>query len=347
MRNLQEDIHNIVHRVDTHWDALKDSHLLMTGCTGFFGKWLIESFLNANRTRDLNARLWLVSRSPERFLATAKHLINHPDLIWIRGDIRDFDIPSQRFSHVIHGAMDIARPSDSPAEILSVGRLGTVHLLDLCRKCEVKNLLFLSSGAAYGKQPPDIEYLREDHIMPNTSRENLSPYALSKQLSEEILLKEDSRSDMKVTIARCFAFAGPMMNLNSPFALTDFIRRLLNKQDIEIKGNAQTVRSYMYASDLAVWLWAILFRGAHREAYNVGSDDAISILDLAARLKEISGTNVTIRTDLAGIAFTEPDRYLPSIEKAVTCLNLNREVDTQTTLSKTFEYFRAQSSTPY
>jgi dTDP-glucose 4,6-dehydratase len=126
----------------------------------------------------------------------------------------------------------------------------------------------------------------------------------------------------EATIARLFAFVGPRLPMNAGYAVGNFIRDIMAGDSIQILGDGTPYRSYLYAADLAVWLWTILMRGESGRPYNVGSDEAISIADLARVVVEATGSNSKIeiaRTPVPGAAAA---RYVPCVERARTELGL-------------------------
>ena len=120
---------------------------------------------------------------------------------------------------------------------------------------------------------------------------------------------------LNVTVARLFAFVGPHLPLDRHFAIGNFIGDALAGRTIEVRGDGSPVRSYLYAADMALWLWAMLLDEAAAGAtYNVGSEHPITIAETARLVAAESGANVGVRRSAA--AGGAGDRYLPSTRRA-------------------------------
>ena len=243
--------------------------ILLTGGTGFFGKNILRKLKD-----DVN--LTILSRDPDKFVNKFPELIKDSNNVaFIKGDIRDFKLsPDIEFDYVIHGATEASAKleKENPQEMYSVILDGTKHLLNQITGRGVKRLLFISSGGVYGRQQPELSHIPETY-----SPSPLTSYGKGKLEAERLCLG----SGISTSIARCFAFAGPYLPLDTHFAIGNFILNGIRNEPIIIKGDGSPYRSYMYADDLVEWLWAILINGKIGEVYNVGSEEAISIADLA------------------------------------------------------------------
>lgn len=320
--------------------SLAGSKILLTGGTGFFGKWLLLSCLRTWERQTGPARLTILSRDPCGFLRQHPEFAHLTGLDFLSGDVRTFSAPQgSQFDWVIHGATAASAQleRDSPDEMFSVITEGTRHVLDLAHRCSARRVLFISSGAVYGPQPPDLGHIPETYAgTPNTV------YGKGKAVAEQMCL-EAACGSFECVIARPFAFVGPYLPLDTHFAIGNFIRDCLESRPIVIRGDGTPLRSYLYASELAEWLLALLVRGQHGRAYNIGSEEAISIRDLAALVRTRTGTKNDIVVQGSPMPGAPAARYVPSTERARAELGLRQFIPLPEAIDRTLAWHRAHS----
>ncbi len=335
---LEEDLENISKALVKDFTELKNKNILLTGGTGFVGTWLVFSFLKF--AQELNSHMFLVSRNPENFLKKFPDLRDNKNLHFIKGDVRDFAQPPEDIHYVIHAATDVVNDQENFEEILDTCYLGTKRVLELCREKKIKKYLYISSGAVYGRQPPEMARIREDYVGAPPVDAAASAYGEGKRIGEWLSCQAGRRHHFEVKRARGFAVIGPHLPLDKRFAVGNFIGDVLNKRDIVIKGDGTVVRSYMYASDMTIWLWTILFRGQNGEAYNVGSDQAINLFDLAKKVAELSKSGVSVMRKMEPRTTTSApsiERYVPSIEEG-KILGLDLQVSLEVGIKRSIVY---------
>ncbi len=335
------DLDFILERTLPFWEDFRNKKILITGGTGFFGTWLLESFVWINARLGLNATAVVLSRNPEEFLARHPYLAATPTIRFHTGDVRDFDFPPDRFSHVIHAATTAsARLNDTePWTMIDTIVRGTQHVLECAVASGARKFLLTSSGAVYGQQPSDMTHLEEDFAGAPDSKAGNAPYAVGKRLAEVLCHRMAAASMLETKIARGFAFVGPGLPLDLHFAAGNFIRDALRGGPIVINGDGRPLRSYLYAADLTAWLWIILFAGPTGEAINVGSDQAFPLSEIARKIAGLTSPSpeIVIRApEQSGPA----SRYIPSIAKARRLLGLDVWHSLDQALEKTFEWYR-------
>jgi dTDP-glucose 4,6-dehydratase len=215
---------------------------------------------------------------------------------------------------------------------------GTAKVLELSQQCSAKKFLFTSSGAVYGKQPPEITHLPEDYTGAPLTTDSTSAYGQGKRASE-FLCATTATSGFEVKIARCFAFVGPRLPLNSNFAIGNFIRDALRGNSIHIMGDGTPYRSYLYAADLAIWLWTILFKGQSCYPYNVGSENDLSIGELAKIVSEIIAPNLSIEIAKERIRNMPAERYVPMVQRAKNELGLQEFIKLPEAIQRTARWY--------
>lgn len=332
---IQNDLERIADFDPSLWQMLKGKTIFATGCTGFIGAWIIHSFNHLNRHYQLGASLILLTRNKEKFLQSFPGL---PSSITIHlGDIKDFTFPDQRIDYIIHGATEVAsfQAGNNPSELLDVSYFGTKKMVELARLKKVSNVLFLSSGAAYGQQPMELNQLAESYTGAPATHEPKSTYGEAKRVGEMLLFNEKSFSSVS---ARIFAACGPYLPLKSEFAFSNFLESCYKNENIIIKSNGLSTRSYLYAGDLALWLWILLIRGENGQIYNVGSEEEISILELAQRMKTILAKDIKIEVQGSLPGHT---RYIPSNQKIMTKYNIKSQVSFEEAVIKSYDFLKA------
>ncbi len=291
----------------------KIRRLFITGGTGFFGKSMLDYRLRHPEWSWAKAEWVVLSRSPEQFKSANAALANQPGISFVAGDVRDFAFPGGYFDAIIHAATS-AVTTMSDDEMTSVILDGTKHIAEFAMTTGCPKVLFTSSGAVYG--PRTAPANEEDDCRPFTA------YGKGKLEAEKILIE----SGLEAKIARCFAFVGPHLNRGIHFAIGNFIQNCLDGNPIVINGDGTPLRSYLYADDLVEWLFAILERGESGRPYNVGSDHAVSIRELAETVRDAMGSKSGIVVKGTPKVGEEPSVYVPSIERTRSELGLEVKV---------------------
>lgn len=338
---LATDLDHILDHTRPLWEELRGQRIFITGGTGFIGCWLLESFAWANERLALGAQALVLTRDPEAFTRKAGHLAGKSGIALLRGDVREFAFPPGTFSHLIHAATEASARlnEENPGLMLDTIVAGTRRALGMARAGGACKLLLTSSGAVYGPQPPSLAGVPEDYAGGPDVSTFRSAYGEGKRVSELLCAIAGHDGAVEPKIARCFAFAGPYLPLDAHFAIGNFIRDALRGGPIQISGDGTPFRSYLYAADLAIWLWTILFRGAPNRPYNVGSGKAVSIAETAAAVSQTLG-DVPVTIAKQPISGAAAARYVPDVARAAKELGLVETISLRESIARTARWAR-------
>lgn len=336
---LAEDLDAVLSLTEGLWDDLRGARLFLTGGTGFFGCWLLETALWANDRLGLGLEIVALTRDPASFARKAPPLAAHPAVTLWPGDVRHFAFPEGAFTHVLHAATDsdTAKIVAEPLETLETIVQGTRRVLDFAVQAGAKRVLLTASGAVYGRQPPEISHVGEDYAGAPDVLGAAAAYGEGKRVSEMLGAIYARKHGLKVVLTRPFAFVGPYLPLGGHYAVGNFLGNGLRGEPLKIGGDGTPRRSYLYASDLAVWLWTLLVRGQSLRPYNVGSEDAVTIEEMARQVAAcFDGLPVKVaRAPVPGLA---SEQYVPSTARARTELGLRQTVSLDEALRKTIRW---------
>jgi dTDP-glucose 4,6-dehydratase len=249
----------------------------------------------------------------------------------------------------IHAATDVGDPlkAGDPLRVFDSIVLGTRRVLDLAHASGASRFLLTSSGAVYGPQPVGLERVAETYGGAPDPLQPGAAYGNGKRAAEWLAsthATQASQAGFESCIARIFALIGPGLPLNGPFAAGNFVRDALAGQAINVQGDGRPLRSYLYMADLCVWLLRILASGAAGQAYNVGSENAVSIAALARLVVDAAGTDTPIEVQTPAASDAPAPRYVPDTLKARRELDLAEYTPLNIALLKTIHWSRSATT---
>lgn len=329
----------------TDWLKLKHVRILLTGATGWFGTWLLDALVAANRSFELDLTILAMSRSPEHFRARHPALYAASEIEWIKADVRDWPVSlAHDVTHIIHAATEASAQlnQNQPDVMFNTIVDGTRNALRFAVQSSCRGFLLLSSGAIYGAQPVSVTHLSEDCMSAPDCTDVHHAYAEGKRAAEQLCAIWNTQHAVPTRIARCFAFVGPHMPLDTHFAIGNFIRDALTDRTIVIRGEGQPQRSYLYMTDLVLWLLAILLRGFDARPYNVGSDQSISLKQLAHKISLLSGSDAG--TEIQGHTSKADRNYVPDVSRIVREMDVRTTVGLDDSIQRTYSWARRVSA---
>jgi dTDP-glucose 4,6-dehydratase len=314
---------------------VKGKSLLVIGGTGFFGKSFLDAFGRGLLAPWGITRLRVTARHPEALRPYPELL--HPGVSVLQADIaRCAELPEA--DYVIHAAAStdarryLAAPQQESSNIVA----GVENYTRLALQYHAQSrIVYASSGAIYGLQPPDCEFLHETQPLYDIA--GLAPtkkdYAAAKRAAEACIAGLGARG-ARVAVARCFAFIGYHQPRDQHFAVGNFIEDGLCGRPVTVHARHAVYRSYMHADDLVRWLMEIAEHAAPDcPTYNVGSSEAISVAELA----RVVAARLGVPAMVPALDSPAVDRYIPSVEKARRELGLTLQYDFRGALDDVIE----------
>lgn len=313
--------------------GLAGARILLTGGTGFLGRWITAALLEGGAGRQ-GGELVLLSRRPD-----AVPLTPRPGLRLLAGDVADLARMEGvgGFDVVVHAAASSSAGYGSgdgePRAMAATIFDGTRAALEVAARRRAR-VLFLSSGAVYG---PRTAPVGEDDPGSPDPLDPRAAYAEAKRLGENLCAAATAAGDVEAVVARCFAFVGPGIPLAAHYAAGNFLGDALARRPVVVAGDGRPLRSYLYCGDLARWCMALLARARPGRAYNVGSPVAVSIRDLAERCAAASGVELAVEVRSQPAPGPAPC-YVPSTRRCEEELGLSVTVGLDDALARTLRW---------
>ena len=279
------DIQECSKRIDL--SPLEGSNILITGATGLIGGSLVDILMN------VHCQVYALGRNEERAKKRFADYWNSDSFHFIKGDVTKPLSCNINFDYIIHAASN-ASPNffkEKPVEVITSNIIGTQNLMEYGLSHGMKRMLFVSSGEIYG-EGSGKEFVETDsgYVDCATSR---ACYPSSKRAAETLCVSYAAEYGADVVIARPCHTYGPFFSDSDNRVYAQFIRNVLNGEDIVLKSKGEQYRSWIYVVDCVGALLTVLCQGRCGEAYNVADEKSeISIRDLAELIASNSGLSV-------------------------------------------------------
>ncbi len=324
---IENDISKSLKKVVPKLEKLRGKTILITGGTGFVGSWTARALAWLNDEFDFKCQIILLARSPEKLEKLDAKLYKREDITFIRSDVRSIHNLPQNINYIIHSAAtpDNRVHMSDPVSTMDVIAMGTKAVMEAAtRLVDLEAIVHISSGQVYGTESFNEETLNKNMLGGFLKNDIRSIYPEAKRHSETICLAYRSQYKLPIIIVRAFSFIGPYQDLNKPWAINNFMQEALNSQPMRIVGNGMPQRSYLYASDMATWLLAILASGTRGTTYNLGSSKGISLVEVTDEINSILFKEVDVMIQNLD---DDSSKFIPSIE------HIKKELDVEEVFS--------------
>lgn len=305
--------------------SFHNEKILMTGGTGFFGKWLTQALLAMNDRWQLGNEITIVSRSRAHALRDLPWLAGRQDVKILEGDIQTLET-AEKFTSILHGAAAASQDLNErhPEVMFDTIVNGTRKTLKVAENSRSSRFMFVSSGGVYGPQPNTIDHIPEAYTGAPSTFDPRSAYGEGKRAAELLCVAAQRRTGFRLAVPRCFAFIGPYLPLDIHFAAGNFLKCVHEGTPIIIAGDGTPLRSYLYAADLTIWLLYMWIQAPEKsEPVNVGSGESVSIEALAKTIRDAGkNKNLPIEIKMKADPGTKPARYVPEVLLAKRRYNL-------------------------
>ena len=282
---VEEDLQRVV-SAPLPWQQFFGKTVLISGANGFVPAYMVETLLYLNETVNAGLRVIALVRNREKAMRRFAHLAGRGDFTVLVQDVREPYAGPVSVDFLIHAASQ-ASPKYfgvDPVGTFEANVIGTQHMLELAHKFSSQGFLFFSSGEVYG-QPADSSVLVREtdygYLDPLNIR---SCYAEGKRAGETLCSCWHAQHNVPAKIVRLSHTYGPGMDLKDGRVFADFVANIVAGRNIELKSDGSARRPFCYLADATIAFFMILLLGDGGEAYNVGSAQQTSILNLAETL---------------------------------------------------------------
>ncbi len=339
---LSEDCQSLARELAPLMQPLAGSTVLVTGAAGFIGSVFVDLLAAWNRTAPQPCRILAMDNLMVGLPARIAHWAEDPAITWMRHALPEPLPALPQPDYIIHAA-GIGSPMiyrGHPLETIAVNVDGTRQMLDLARK-GAKGMLYFSSSEIYGD--PALVPTPEDYRGHVSCTGPRACYDESKRLAETLCVSYHRVFGTDVRIIRPFNVYGPGQRVDDGRIIPDLMKTALAGGPLVLFSDGRATRSFCYVTDYLKGCLMVLFKGRPGEAYNVGNDQEVSILDAARTMAQVAGGLVVEHAQSRDPDFLvdNPQRRCPDLAK-LRALGYRPTVMLAEGLDRTFRSYRQE-----
>lgn len=282
---LKEDL-DIIISEELPWDTLKNSSFLITGAAGMIGSYFVNTLLNLNKSKGMNIKIFALEMDLTKF---SEDILENKDVTIITQDVTNVINIEEKIDYIIHTAGP-ASPKiikENPVGTIAANVIGTYNTLELARKNNSKGYLFISSREIYGQPYPNQELFTENDYGLVNPLDPRSSYPEGKKASETMCASYKEQYNLNVKIARLAHTYGPGMSIYDGRVQADFLKNVLFNEDIVLKSDGSSIRTYTYIRDAIIAMFYLLLNSKDI-VYNIGDEKSkVSIKELAETMLKL------------------------------------------------------------
>jgi UDP-glucuronate decarboxylase len=337
---IREDLEVIINS-NIEWSRLKGKTILISGVNGFLSTYLSYTIFYLNERKGMNIKLVGLARNGEKVKTRFNSFLKSTLVDFLIQDVSNPITYNKPIDFIIHAASQ-ASPNFygiDPIGTLKANTIGTLNLLELAEKNKVESFLYFSSSEIYGQVDVDISENDYGIVNPMLVR---SCYAESKRMGENMCVSWNHQLNTPAVIVRPFHTYGPGMDIDDGRVYADFVRNVVNNQNIKIRSDGTARRAFCYVSDATIAFFKVLLEGDPGDVYNVGNPkEEFSILELAESLSKMFSEK-QIKVVKEGIKNnyikSTVSRSLPNIDK-LGKLNWEPMISVEQGFKRTINYY--------
>lgn len=341
---IEEDLENILNK-KLEWRKFEGKNILITGANGILPSYMVKTLLYLNKSLEKKCKVYALVRNIEKAKNKFKDFLDDNNLIFLEQDVCDKITLDIEFNYVIHAASQ-ASPKYyliDPVGTLNANIIGTNNILEICKNKKIESFLFFSTSEIYGELSNNNFSIKEDEYGIVDCTNIRSSYSESKRMAETMCVSWFKQYGIPCKIVRIFHTYGPGIELNDGRVFSDFIKNILNNENIEMKSDGKAMRAFCYISDATYGFFKILLEGKNGEAYNLGNPKAeVSIVELAKKLIEIYPEKnlkvIEVEQNNLNYLKSEIKRNCPCIDK-IKKIGWNPEIGIKDGFKRTIESY--------